>query len=161
MSEKNVCFRLVQKNDCQMLWEWSNHYSIRQASFSTEPIIWESHVHWFNQKMQDPCCFYWIAINEDNIPIGQVRFDLEKIMAEEAIISVSVAPEYQGSGYGKSLIKSAICELFIKTSIQHVKAFVKIENIRSIYTFEKVGFYKVAEKRIKGQPSFVYFKSRH
>ena len=160
MSEKNICFRLAQQNDCRMLWEWSNHSSIRQASFSVAQIDWDSHVHWFNRKIINPDCYYWVAVDGYNKPIGQVRFELNQATTEEAVISVSVAPKYQGHGYGQPLIKSASRKLLMQTPVEHITAFIKIKNIRSIRTFEKAGFHKIGKKIIKGQQSFVYIKSK-
>lgn len=159
MSARKVMLRPVQKSDCQLLWEWANNTNIRAVSFSSDPIPWETHLKWFTAKIQDPYCYYLIGIDKDEHPIGQVRFDLDK-ETQEAEISLSVAPELQGFGYGIALIKSASDLLFHQTSVKIIKAFIKSENSRSIRAFEKAGFYKVADTVIEGCPSLHYEKSR-
>lgn len=157
MSAQKIKLRRVQPEDCLMLWQWVNDSSIRSASFTSQHIPWETHRQWFIKKLQDPDCYYWIAINEHHKPIGQVRFDLTRA-THEATISMSLAPNWQGLGYGASVIKTASNLLFEQTPIQVIHALIKAENHRSMKTFEKAGFCKVDDRMIQGCASSYYQK---
>ena len=63
--------------------------------FSSEPIPWEQHQHWFDNKLNDPGCVFFIALDVEGAPIGQMRFDVD---GEEAVISVSLAEQFHGLG---------------------------------------------------------------
>jgi UDP-2,4-diacetamido-2,4,6-trideoxy-beta-L-altropyranose hydrolase len=157
MLDNKIKLRKIKKGDSQLIWQWANAPSIRLASFSSNLIPWKTHVQWFNTKLQDSDCCYWLALNENHVPIGQVRFDLDKVN-KEATISMSIAPEWQGCGYGKVLIETASELLFNQTSIHTINAFIKVENCKSIRTFEKAGFSKVDDRIIKGCTSSYYKK---
>jgi UDP-2,4-diacetamido-2,4,6-trideoxy-beta-L-altropyranose hydrolase len=60
----------------ELLWQWANDPQVRNASFSSGPISWETHVAWFNDKISIPRAEMFIAEDERGIPVGQIRFDL-------------------------------------------------------------------------------------
>ena len=93
---KTLRLRQVQEKDCRLIWEWANDPDVRVVSFSPEPIPWEQHVRWFQSKINSPKCKFYIAMDGD-IPIGQVRYDIE---GNEAVISISIDQRFRGKGYG-------------------------------------------------------------
>ncbi len=101
--------RTVQESDAQLLWEWANDPQVRAASFSSDPIPWKQHIQWFDAQLKNPNCIIYIAINSDNIPIGQIRY---KIQDNQAVISISIASDYRHQGYGSELIKIGSDRLF-------------------------------------------------
>jgi RimJ/RimL family protein N-acetyltransferase len=95
----------VREEDGRLLWEWANDPAVRAVSFSSEPISWQQHWQWFNSKLSSPDCIFYIAVNLADLPIGQVRFERT---GDEATISVSLAANFRGKGFGSSIIRRAL-----------------------------------------------------
>lgn len=129
--------RSVADDDCRLLWEWANDPGVRKASFSPEKILYKKHLQWFRSKMCDPKCHFYIGINKDDIPVGQVRYDLKQ---KNAVISVSIAPEFREQGYGSLLIYISSERLFTNSQIDTISAYIKPENEISTMVFKKAGF---------------------
>jgi len=150
--------RRVRDDDCQLLWRWANDTAVREASFITEAILWEDHVRWFSQKRNDPSCLQFIAVDDREQPVGQVRFDLKD--GESAEIGVSIDRERWGSGYGKLLLELAAAELFRTTTVRTINSFIKIDNNKSINAFEKAHYKKIGRVEIRGEQSVRYVRER-
>jgi RimJ/RimL family protein N-acetyltransferase len=145
-----IKLRPVRETDCQRFWEWANEIDTRAASFSTEPIPWESHVPWFHEKLNDPNCRMYVACTETGRPVGQVRFDID---GSKAVISVSVEAGSRGRGYGTAVLRQAVGELFSTGAIDRIEAYVKPDNAVSICAFASVGFLTQGRIEVKGQPA--------
>ena len=138
MRRAKLKLRRAREGDCRMLWEWASDASVRAAAFSSAPIPWEDHVKWFARKLCDPNCFIFIGLDDENFPVGQVRFDMQS--RYEAEIDVSISGNSRGAGYGSLLIDMAVKELFEITPVQFVHAFIKLDNSGSISAFRKANF---------------------
>ena len=134
---KKIRLRPVRKEDCRLLWEWTSDPDVRAVSFSSERIPWDEHVKWFNSKLTDSQCIFYILTNGKGTPIGQIRFDSD---GNEARVSVSVDPRFRGKGYGSAMIRLASQEVFNVSDITVIHAHVKKDNDSSVRTFEKTGF---------------------
>jgi UDP-2,4-diacetamido-2,4,6-trideoxy-beta-L-altropyranose hydrolase len=137
MDERTLSFRRVEESDQRLLWEWRNDPTVRDLSFSTEQIEWEHHVQWFASKLKDPNCIFSMILGASNIPIGQVRYDIE---AAQATISISLAKESRGKGYGSFLIQRTSDKLFASHRVNEIHAYVKEDNQVSRQAFIKAGF---------------------
>lgn len=147
MQRKNsIELRRVHEEDTDFLWHLANDPEVRAASFSTATIPWEDHLKWLKTRLNDPSCAFFIAFNEENIPIGQVRYD---ITSKEAIISISVKKEYRGNNYGIVLIKTSVQKIF-NCGILKIHAYVKPDNRKSISTFLRANFKDFGLTTIKG-----------
>ncbi len=142
-----VCMRLTgdplrlrpaNDGDANLLWEWANDPAARASAFSTDPIPWEEHVAWFERKIRDPLCSIFIAIDVDEKPVGQTRFDLTE--TEEAEMDVSVAREARGKKFAAPLIDLSVRKFFASTGVHRVSAHVREDNEYSIRSFERAGF---------------------
>ncbi|BCL37785.1 UDP-2,4-diacetamido-2,4,6-trideoxy-beta-L-altropyranose hydrolase [Nostoc sp. MS1] len=136
---KNYFLKLrpVSIEDSRLLWRWANEPQVRAVSFSSKLIAWQEHQTWFKSKFNANCIFY-IAMNEDNIPVGQIRYEIE---GEEAVISISIAQEYRQQSYGTYLIEIAQKQIFQNTGIHLVHAYIKPSNQASIKAFTQAGFH--------------------
>ncbi|MEH1960629.1 MAG: UDP-2,4-diacetamido-2,4,6-trideoxy-beta-L-altropyranose hydrolase [Nostoc sp.] len=132
--------RSVQQDDCRLLWEWSNAPEVRAVSFSSKSILWEDHVQWFKSKLINPNCIFYIAINKNDVPIGQIRYDIEN---HEATVSMSIDPKFRNQNYGSSLIKLACKQLFSDSDITRINAYIKSSNQASVRAFSKAGFQSI------------------
>lgn len=148
MSLRGESFRLrkVRQGDCELIWEWANDPETRALSFSSEVISWEQHVQWFESKLNDPRCIYFIAVDDKEGPIGQVRYD---IVDREAVISVSIAVSLRGKGYGSTAIRLASQRFLKNSDVELIRAYIKPENASSKRAFLKAGFQEVGLSMVK------------
>jgi len=144
---KALRLRRVGKDNCRLLWEWANDPDVRAVSFSSEPIPWEQHVKWFNSKLNDPRCIFYIAVNSDDVPVGQIRYDTED---NKAVVSISIDRKFRGKGYGSRLVWLASRRLFDVSNVDTIHAYVKQGNEASVGTFVKAGFREVETGMIHG-----------
>lgn len=142
--------RRATYDDCSLVWKWANDRETRKASFSQEPILWDEHVRWFEGHLRDPAPLFFIATDNENKPLGQIRYAVKD---NEAIVSFSMAPEYRNRGYGSELLRLAALKLFRETGVTEIIAFVKVENSISLRAFRNAGFVKVEEMLVEGAKS--------
>tara|TARA_Y100001958_G_scaffold159984_1_gene164886 strand:+ start:5068 stop:6060 length:993 start_codon:yes stop_codon:yes gene_type:complete len=123
----------VQSSDSKILFEWRNDITVRKSSFNKSIINWDDHLIWFNKKINSPNSKNYLARDNQNIPIGQIRLDLnEKFW----LINFSIDKSFRGLGYGKKII-------FIMLKLNRNKKFlakVKSENIASQKVFKNLHF---------------------
>jgi RimJ/RimL family protein N-acetyltransferase len=133
-----IIIRKAVKKDAQIYFDWANDQLVRNFSYNTEIITWDDHKKWFFDKIADKNYFFYLFENQIGELIGQVRFQLSN--EHEALISVSVANEFRGYGYGSKILKIS-CDVFLKNKPNSIiNAYIKQENSNSINIFEKAGF---------------------
>ena len=125
--------REVSKLDCLKLFQWVNEEEAILNSLTQEPVRWEDHVNWFNNKLASQSTKIFVLEN-DNAALGQIRFDIKNHYWE---ISFSIDKQYRGKGYGKLIIEEGL-----KKISGPVRAIVKKKNTPSIKVFENLGFQK-------------------
>lgn len=69
--------RLAQDDDLELLFQWANDPLVRQMAFHSEPISLSDHKNWFYFRLNALETKIFI-LEENKIPIGQIRFDLDK-----------------------------------------------------------------------------------
>ena len=136
--------RQVSEKDCRLIWTWANDPEVRAVSFSSEAIPYEHHVTWFESKLNDPSCYFYIAEDRNHEPVGQVRYERE---GTEAEISISLDRKFRGKGYGSSLIRLASQELFEVSDVEVIHAYIKEGNEAAIGAFKKAGFNSIGITR--------------
>jgi RimJ/RimL family protein N-acetyltransferase len=148
--DNKVRLRPATQEDDYLLWKWANDPNVRAVSFSTEPIPWDNHLNWLSSTLSNPDRVIYIAIDDKNNLIGQVRFDIEN---NEATISVSVDHRYRGMGYGSTIIWLASQKLFDNQDVNIIHSYIKPENEISRHSFVKAGFRYNGETVIKENPA--------
>jgi UDP-2,4-diacetamido-2,4,6-trideoxy-beta-L-altropyranose hydrolase len=150
--------RPVQQSDCRQLWEWANDPFTRRVSFSPDTICWEDHVRWFTHKLMDKNAMLYLAVDDAQSPVGCIRYEIE---GERAIVSINVAVQFRGKGYGAVMLAMANERLFQNTPVHVIDAFVKMENTASIRLFVAAGFSRQSDKTVASQEAacFTFEKS--
>jgi UDP-2,4-diacetamido-2,4,6-trideoxy-beta-L-altropyranose hydrolase len=148
LCQANLHLRPATLNDCRMVFDWANEPSIREASFSSDPILWKTHVEWFENHLNNEERLFWIAENELGEPIGQVRFTLEN---QEATISISLDRSHRGKGYGVALIEQASWLVLDRYGIGAVHAYIKTGNVASEKAFTRAGYSPAPSVQINDQ----------
>ena len=141
--------RRATRDDRELLWHWANDPLVRAASFSPEPIPWETHTVWFENKISQPTTEIFIAEDEAGQPAGQIRFDLRADGDWEA--GVSIAEQVRGRGLAGELIGLGIESLRQKDRNARIHALVKTSNIASMRGFERSGFRRLGVEMVQGQ----------
>ena len=146
--------RKAKIDDIHIYFEWINDISVRKNSFNSDLVSWDDHFKWYNEKVSSPNFLFYIIQNNLGDFVGQVRFEM--IDDENYLISVSVSSKFRGLGYGAPILILACDSLFqIKNSIK-INAYIKKENSKSKYIFEKAGFKLLKECKYKNFNSYHY-----
>ncbi len=141
--------RSATEHDCRLLWQWVNDPDVRRWSFMSDSIEWEAHVAWFGRKLADRNCRMYIVMDEADDPIGLVRFDVGD--DESGTLTVSIATEWRGRGYGTAALRLASGRFFADTDARRIVAHIKTDNLLSIRAFERAGFTHRSTTQVKGQ----------
>jgi UDP-2,4-diacetamido-2,4,6-trideoxy-beta-L-altropyranose hydrolase len=137
-SQSKLKPRLARVDDEALMWQWANDSLVRRNAFASNPIDQSTHRDWFRRHLRDlERCRIYVVETEDNIPIGQVRFDLIEKSWE---IDYSLDELARGRGLGEALLQSAMQAL--RSSMTGVLLFgrVKTSNQASCRIFESLGF---------------------
>lgn len=142
----SLSIRHATPGDMQVVFDWANDRMVREASFSSEPILREDHERWFAAKLAAKDCLFYIVEKENGQCAAQVRFDLHN---NAAVISVSVEEGCRGGGFGTAVIRLASLE-FRRTYPLPVHAYIRPDNIASIKAFRRVGFREQSRTQVNG-----------
>jgi RimJ/RimL family protein N-acetyltransferase len=138
----SLYLRTARSSDVELTYKWATDSTIRMFAFNKEKIEWENHKKWYNSKIYDPNCEYYI-LNNKGVSKGSIRFDIDSNGL--ALISYLIDPAYQGKGYGKDILDYGVERLKVRRAdVKKVIGFVQSENGASIRIFEKLGFYQVS-----------------
>ena len=143
-----IWLRRARKEDSRQLWEWANDPEVRAASFSSDPIPWDTHDQWFAGKLGEDTSLILIAENQESIPAGQIRFDGRTDGDWE--VDVSIAPSLRGRGLASSLITLGIREIVDENPAARIHAFVKQSNTASLRAFERACFTQIGVEQMRG-----------
>jgi RimJ/RimL family protein N-acetyltransferase len=137
--------RKASYSDMELLFKWANDPETRANSINSDPISFDGHKRWFNEKINHPNVLFYIYHN-GNQDIGQVRFD---IVDDTAEISYSVAASFRGQGYGQRMM--LLAENEVKNNYPNIKwlqASVKNGNMPSYNIFKKLGYVELAKSNL-------------
>jgi len=148
-----ITFRKAILEDDKLLFEWRNAPKTRQGSCYSDELDWETHVKWFQEKLESLSSHIYIIHNLEGTPIGMVRFDMGQEHA--AIISITVDSNHEGHGYGLEGVVQTSAHIFEKCGIKEVLAYVKKDNVRSYNLFRRAKFQEIGEKRIHSSDCYV------
>lgn len=134
----NLLLTRVRLADREITFKWASDPAIRNQSFTIHQITMDEHVEWFNAKLKDPNCWYYVA-DYNGKPAGSIRFDVDGL---EAKISYLLDSGFHGKGFGPILLANGI-EKFTqecKLDLKLISGSVLKSNIASIKSFERLGF---------------------
>lgn len=134
---KYIRLRNAEIRDLNITYAWANNFVVRKHSLTQGKITFHTHRNWFDSKLNDVQCVYYIA-EKQNEPIGSLRLDINT--AGTAYISYLVDPKYHGNGYGSELLRRCVRIAQENPSIKNIIGEVMIENKASVKAFENLGF---------------------
>lgn len=157
MQNRNLRLRNVEIEDSEQLFIWANDPGVRQNAFEQNPIDRATHEQWFAAKMHSPACHFFIAIDKEDKPVGQIRFDRSGDSAE---VDISIESSQRKKGRGIELLSRGIAKLLHNTDINRIHAVVKSENCASRKMFEQAGFFSSGKTQVKGIDVFQFVYQR-
>lgn len=149
--------RRTIESDCRSFWEWANDPAARAFSFAREPIPWERHMDWFRARLTDPQAVLYTALCRNGDPVGMVRYQMD---GAHAILSINLAAEFRGKGFGRKLLFLATDELFRTSRVSSIDAFVRLSNEPSVRLFEGAGFRSLGVETVHGDQALHYVFDR-
>lgn len=133
-----LTFKKATLADVKLYFEWANDSSVREQSYNSNAIDFESHKKWFKSKVEDDSFMLLLFKNEEKLNVGQIR--IQKENEKEALIGISIAAEQRGKGLAKEMLLLA-CDYFLENNRGYlINAYIKEQNISSKQAFEKAGF---------------------
>lgn len=152
-SLNNIYVREAKPTDINDVFELSNEKSIRVISFRQHKIRWPEHFNWFESKLKNNYCLFYVAEYEKKI-IAQMRLDSEN---DKSLVSISVSKPFRKLGIGRKLFLAVIKKikkqnLKTKTLVAQIKA----NNSTSISFFDSLGFKKMKGLKINKQEAYEY-----
>ncbi|MEY4011031.1 MAG: hypothetical protein RIT22_155 [Bacteroidota bacterium] len=133
-----LTFRKATLADTKLYFDWANDSSVRQQSYNTNTIDFESHKKWFESKVEDDSCLLLLFQNEEKLNVGQIR--IQKENEKDALIGISIAAEQRGKGLAKEMLFLA-SDYFLENNKGYlINAYIKVQNRSSKLAFEKAGF---------------------
>jgi RimJ/RimL family protein N-acetyltransferase len=106
-------------HDAQLLYDWRNDEETKAQSFNGGYIGWESHLTWFNIRLDDPNCLLYVG-EEEGEPIGYIRAD---DWGEGSVeLSYVIAPKHRGHRHGKRMVIA-----FVEKHLPHKRLVLRIK----------------------------------
>jgi RimJ/RimL family protein N-acetyltransferase len=140
-ADDDLHLRPAEPSDARDVWAWRNDAESRAASRGTEPVTWEVHEAWFARVLEDPARTMLVGCDpQTGEKVGMVRFDPPGPDGER-LVSVNIAPERRGRGFGEKLLAAALA----REGAGRVIAEVRRDNIVSVRLFQALGFRRRAE----------------
>lgn len=141
----NITYRPANEKDSLVFFNWANDPQVRKNAFHNEPIEWDTHNNWFNNKIKSDSLL--VIFYCDDKPAGQVRIDWENNIG---VIDFSVDPSFRNRGFGRKFL-----QIMIKIAQQsypgsEIEGIVKEENIPSAKAFRAAGFTQKDNRLING-----------
>lgn len=136
LKEDLIDFKKATEEDCLDLFNWRNDPDVRENSFNSEEISFETHKDWFLNSLNSDKRDIFILF-EGNEKLGVIRFDVKDDFAE---ISITVKKEKRGQGYASAALKLLSDYYLNEKPINLIIAKVKSENIASLKSFQKAGY---------------------
>jgi RimJ/RimL family protein N-acetyltransferase len=152
----NITFRKAQIEDSILYFDWANDHSVRNNAISTEPIMLDTHEKWFSKRIMSETAIMYLFF-ENEKPVGQVRFDIEK---QSAYIDYSIDRRFRGRKLGIKVlnlsIKAFIKEIELNIIPNGIIGVVNTQNTPSSKIFQQLCFERNGQETIKNQLYDIY-----
>lgn len=131
-----VSLRPAGPQDCDRVFAWRNHPSVRAGMIDPTALDLPRHKAWFAAALQNHARDLLIIENAGK-PVGVLRFDNQ---GQAARVSVFLDPGAIGGGLGTAALEKGIAWLRERrTGVRRIEAEVLVRNEASLKTFAKGG----------------------
>ena len=146
INEKSLSLKLrkADLNDIFFYFNWVNQISVRKNSLNKNRITFNEHEKWFNKKLDQKKNYLYISIDENNLPLGQVRYDFSN-NDKKYYVDISVDEFYRNKGLGKKILKLTLKKLEIKKIKKKIYSIILKKNKSSLKIFMHNNFKIIKE----------------
>ena len=134
-----IILRRAKEEDCAVIYQLRNHPAVRKGCFCSEPIEFADHRGWFKDSLKRDNRIILLAYHEGEV-VGVLRFDLLGHIRDVAEVSIYIAPQLHGQGWGSKVLQEGESWLLQNTEIRTIIARVKEQNEASVKLFTGSGF---------------------
>jgi RimJ/RimL family protein N-acetyltransferase len=157
-----LTFRFATREDVDMYFNWTNDPEVRNNSYNSSIVDYSAHVSWFNKRIDAPDCFMYLFLNEEGVPVGQVRIEKDSSGEERtSVISISTDKQFRGRGHGTEMLQLASDDFLSGNPGHRIVAYIFEVNKASAKSFKNAGYVLTEQKEVKGIPSFIMEKKSH
>ncbi|MCK8141469.1 GNAT family N-acetyltransferase [Flavobacterium sp. I-SCBP12n] len=151
-----LSFRKAEIEDLELYFDWANDNVVREQSFNSNKISLDKHKQWFESKLIDENCTFFLFENNKKEAVGQIR--IQKENQNQALIGISIDKNHRGNGYAKKMLEMAT-DSFCNTNPDFlINAYIKESNLGSKRAFENAGFEFIGIIDYDNFRSFHYIK---
>ncbi|MCS6797814.1 MAG: GNAT family N-acetyltransferase [Myxococcota bacterium] len=144
----SIALRPAREEDRERVFRWANDPVSRAASFTPEPIAWETHVAWYARALEGRARRLFVVEHEGE-PVGVVRFELSDETSAEAEIGINLAPEARGRGIGTAALREAV-RIARGLGLQRLVACIRPDNTASLKLFARAGYVSAPDRVVRG-----------
>lgn len=151
-------YRKANIDDVELFFNWANDPLVRSNSYQKEMIIYENHVNWFSNQINSDNNYFYVFLNESDLPVGQVR--INKSGGDQAIIGLMIDAKFRGKGFAKEMITKASDAFLSVNSSFTILAYIFKINKSSINSFINANYKLLKEEIVNEIPSFILYKNK-
>jgi RimJ/RimL family protein N-acetyltransferase len=133
-----ILLRKAKFSDVEFLWYLRNRPDVYKYFRHNRPVSWQKHVNWLMPVILGLSPKDIFVIQENFLPIGQIRFDYDG--GKKAKIGIAIIKEFRGKGVAIEAIKKELKLLKESKKVKIIIAEVHKNNISSQKLFEKLNF---------------------
>lgn len=157
-----LTFRFATREDVDLYFNWTNEAEVRNNSYNSSPVEYPDHVSWFNKRIDAPDCSLYLFLNEEGVPVGQVRIEKDPTGdGRRSVISISTDKQFRGMGHGTEMLQLASDDFLSVNPGYTIVAYIFEVNKASVKSFKNAGYVLTEQKEVKGIPSFIMEKKSH
>ena len=150
--------RRAALKDARLLWQWANDPGVRNRSFDTSSIYYDTHFQWYQAKLRSASTRIWI-VEVTGIPAGQIRYERKDNNDNRvADIDISVATAFRGKGIGSWLLSKTTPLACSGLDVDYLEGVVFDSNLLSLGVFGNAGFHCRERVRIHDVDCIVFKK---
>lgn len=139
-------------DDTEQVFRLANDRTVRDNSFSPQPISLADHTAWFGERISNDATAFYV-MEFEGLVAAVARFDAVGDMAET---DVAVHPAFRGRGLAARLLKECSAMAAERLGVSHLRAVVFECNAASRRSFLRGGFYQVGRQILRGRDCAVY-----
>lgn len=130
-----LTYRKVNMHDAMLLWHWVNSKDSLAAKINTnDPIEFEDHVHWLEERLLYGDHYIWIILVSD-LPVGQVRLEDK---GTSFFIDIFITLENRKLDIAKQAIQYVLDFVAENYKERDIVAVVKRSNLASNRLFQSL-----------------------
>lgn len=138
--EQTLYLRALERNDLRFVHELNNNQSIMSYWFEEPYESFDELEELYNKHIHDNAERRFVAEDSDGNAIGLVELIEIDYIHRSAEFQIIIAPDHQGKGFARSLIRQALHYSFTILNLHKVYLIVAVENVKAIHLYEESGF---------------------